>query len=604
MQKTGISYPRQELNAFEYQNVELLDETLKGQRDRALCFIMEIPTDDLMRGFRVRAGLNSWEDVPGTSLDGWYEDHMFNGSTLGQWLSALSKYYLQTKRDDVFNKLTEILDEFEKTIGADGYFYYREEKGENVWHYMYDKMVLGLTDAYVFAGIEKSRDLLSRITDWAILHLSRRRVQPTRQNFVGVFSHEAYDNEWYTLSENLYRAYLATGEDKYREFAKEWAYDTFWDAIRLKQASYWPGLHAYSHVNSLGGAALSYMVTGDRHYYETIENFYNVFEQYEFFAGGGYGPGECLVGDTRRLATMMRAYKWTYEIPCSTWAGFKLGRYLINLTGQSRFGDWLEKQLYNNILAASDMRNSDKRGETFYYGCFAQRGATKFMFHEGWPCCSGTYPLCLTDYVNLLYFYTEDSLYSNLFVSSRVEHVFHGKKVTLTQTSGFPNAWSTRYDIATDGTAEFDFRIRVPRWVKGRVKVLVNGRDLGADQDSAQWGIASMPGSWMCIGGVWNDGDVVEIQMEAELTFVPCDDTDGDFGTFMYGPIVLVAKGVVNGDISVDGRPLAEVFKRRSEDSLVFDVKDNLGRTFTFMPYYDIEQGESLSMYLERTHYL
>ncbi len=249
------------------------------------------------------------------------------------------------------------------------------------------------------------------------------------------------------------------------------------------------------------------------------------------------------------------------------------------------------------------MRNGKKRGETFYYGCFAQRGATKFMFHEGWPCCSGTYPLCLTEYTNLIYFNTQDSLYSNLFVSSKVENIYNGKKVSVTQTSQFPNTFATRYQIETEGTADFDFYIRIPQWVRGTVKVKINGEFICVNSSNEQWGIDSMPGSWMCIGRSWNDGDLVEIELGTDITFVPCDDTNADFGTFMYGPVVLVAKGVVNGDISIDGRDLNEVFVRQSQSSLKFSVTDALNREFTFVPYYEISQGENLSVYMERSHY-
>ena len=41
--------------------------------------------------------------------------------------------------------------------------------------------------------------------------------------------------EWYTLSENLYRAYLATGDARYREFAAVWEYPEYWD-IYLRHA--------------------------------------------------------------------------------------------------------------------------------------------------------------------------------------------------------------------------------------------------------------------------------------------------------------------------------------------------------------------------------
>ena len=36
-------------------------------------------------------------------------------------------------------------------------------------------------------------------------------------------------SEWYTLSENLYRAFLLTGDGFYRDFAALWHYDDFWN---------------------------------------------------------------------------------------------------------------------------------------------------------------------------------------------------------------------------------------------------------------------------------------------------------------------------------------------------------------------------------------
>ena len=120
MVKKGILYPNQKLQAFDYQQVELLDEALKGQRNRAIQFLMNIPVDDLMRGFRVRYGQYTWDNVPGESLGGWYENHRFSGSTFGQWLSALSKYYLQTGQEEVLQRLEDLLIEFEKTIEVDG----------------------------------------------------------------------------------------------------------------------------------------------------------------------------------------------------------------------------------------------------------------------------------------------------------------------------------------------------------------------------------------------------------------------------------------------------------------------------------------------------
>src|SRR5271157_2608631 len=149
-------------------------------------------------------------------------------------------------------------------------------------------MVGGLVDARVYGGNPDALPLLSRITDWAIKNLSRDRV----------FSFNAGqgNTEWYTLSENLYRAYLATGDDKYRRFAEVWEYHDYWDIYARRGDIFAPRpdggrnelYHAYSHVNTLGGAGAAYLVKGEAKYLDTIKNAYDYLQAEQCFATGGY----------------------------------------------------------------------------------------------------------------------------------------------------------------------------------------------------------------------------------------------------------------------------------------------------------------------------
>ncbi len=71
-------------------------------------------------------------------------------------------------------------------------------KKPNARHYVYEKMIGGLVDNYVFTGNKDALKYLSVITDWAIKNLTRERLYGQTAS------------EWYTLSENLYRAYSVT----------------------------------------------------------------------------------------------------------------------------------------------------------------------------------------------------------------------------------------------------------------------------------------------------------------------------------------------------------------------------------------------------------
>ena len=182
-----------------------------------------------------------------------------------------------------------LVTEWGKCLEPDGYFCYSRQP--NAPHYTYDKMMWGLLDAYHYCGNREALQYAGRITDWAIKNLPRIRQ----------LGHTA--TEWYTLSENLYRAYLLTGDPKYRDFAREWEYTEYWDIYarnadlfaRRPDGRQTNSYHAYSHVNTLGGAGAAYLVTGQPRYLDILKNAYDYLQSHETFATGGYGPDEQLL---------------------------------------------------------------------------------------------------------------------------------------------------------------------------------------------------------------------------------------------------------------------------------------------------------------------
>ncbi len=180
-------------------------------------------------------------------------------------------------------------------------------------------MLWGLLDAHAYCGNREALVYLERITDWAIKNLDRsRRVNDTA-------------TEWYTLSENLYRALLATSQVKYREFANVWEYRDYWDIYARDGDIFAPrpdggrntSYHAYSHVNTLGGAGAAYLVTGDRRYLDLLRHAYVFLQQNQCFATGGFGPDEQLLPRARLREKLGETHN-TFETQCGSWATFKL----------------------------------------------------------------------------------------------------------------------------------------------------------------------------------------------------------------------------------------------------------------------------------------
>ena len=388
-----------QIEAFDYRGVTLDGGHPRFMLDEAKDYYLRIPNDDLLKGFRQRAGLTA----PGNDLGGWYSSDTFH--VFGQIVSGLARLYAASGDPACREKVEALLAGWARCIGTDGYFYASAKP--NAPHYIYDKMVGGLVDAYRYCGNRDALESLARITAWAERNLERsRRVGDT-------------STEWYTLSENLYRAYLATGDARYREFAAVWEYPEYWNiyARRADPFAARPGggregaYHAYSHLNTLGGAGSAFLVTGEPRYLDILRNAYGYFHEHQCFATGGYGPDEQILPRDALLARLGTTGN-TFETQCGTWAAFKMVKHLLTLTGDARYGDWAERLLLNAIGASIPM-SAD--GRVMYYSDYNVHGGRKRNNDFGWSCCTGTRPQAVADVCDLVYFHDAENLHINMF---------------------------------------------------------------------------------------------------------------------------------------------------------------------------------------------
>ena len=499
---------------FDYRGVTLDPGPFKKQVDEVRAFYLAIPDDDLLKGFRTRAG----KRAPGKDLGGWYSSDTF--LVFGQIISGLARLHAATADPACGEKANRLIEEWAKCIEPDGYCF--ASRKPNAPHYIYDKMLWGLLDAHAYCENREALGHLGRITDWAIKNLNRsRRVNDTA-------------TEWYTLSENLYRAFLATGEVKYRDFAKVWEYRDYWDIYARDGDIFAPrpdggrntSYHAYSHVNTLGGAGAAYLVTGDRRYLDILRHAYGFLQQSQCFATGGFGPDEQLVPRDRLRDKLGETHN-TFETQCGSWAAFKLAKYLLSYSGDAQYGDWIERLVLNGIGASIPMTRD---GRVFYYSDYSLHGGTKRNTDFGWSCCTGTRPQAVADYTDLVYFRDAGTLYVNLFMPSTVVWKQGGEPVKLTQTTAFPARDEVRLTLTLAKPSEFGIQVRSPGWLAAPIEARVNGEaaDLrGGDRH------------WTGLRRNWQGGDVITLHLPMKLWSSPLDPRRSMPAAVLHGPVVL-----------------------------------------------------------------
>ncbi len=529
------------IEGAEYAHVTLLDSPFRRQRDETLETYLRAPAvDDILHGYRLRAGIPTEAE----GMVGW-------GPSIGQYLGAYAKWYRNTGDRRLKQKATELFRGWCECV----------EKREDLMDcgtYMWEKFLGGFLDLYEYMGMEEVRPWALRITEYA---RKKFRTDIPRDGL----QTEAMRGqiEWYTLPENLFRAWQLFGDAIYREMAEEWLYPYLWDKLAAGDSRSVGPRHAYSHVNSLSSAARAYIVTEDPHYLRVIEKGYEELTTRHIYCTGGYGPGETLFGEdegylgnavlptwdrelteTGKLVyrnfvgkPATRSDAWgSCEVSCCSWAVFKLCNYLLRLTGEARYGDWCEKLLINGTLGQPPIT---ERGQVLYYASYFLDGAIKSyedrrLQHMGqnfvWQCCTGTFPQDTAEYANMIAYFDGRGVYISQLIPAAVDFTAEDAPVTLFSDGDFPVQPEARFRVRVSRPVSFALRVRVPAWATGRNQVRVNGETIRMD---------ITPNTWMTLERLWQDGDEVRLSLPYALRFEQVDAQHPNVVALCYGPLVL-----------------------------------------------------------------
>ena len=523
------------LNEFEYGQVKFQPGPHRAQLEQTHAILMGLDEAGLLRPFRMAAGL----PAPGRDLGGWHSSPTtFGPESFGHWMSALARYYAITGDVATRAKVQRWLELFSATVEPAGGLFKQYKESSTC---MYNKLFCGLEDAYHYAGLERALDVLERLTTAATPYLPGRAYdQKDPRNIC----------ESYIIPEYQFLAWQWGAADRHLEMARHYLHEDFFDPL-ARGENVLAGRHAYSHVNSLCSASKAYLVLGDEKYLKAAINGLAFVEQ-QSWATGGWGPNEAFLpipavdysdpdtGEKKHkeafesLGDCLVRTAYHFETPCGSQAHFKLTRYLLRITKDPRYGDSMERVMYNTVLGALPI---NKFGAAFYQSNYQARAHKEYFDGYGhsieaeWPCCSGTLPQVAADYHVSTYFRDRDGVFVNLYIPSTLRWDQHGNPISLTQSGSYPLADDIALEITTSRPTHCAVRLRIPAWAQAPV-IRINGKKLSNPIRS---------GTFATVQREWKSGDRIDLELPRTLELKAVDAQHPDLVALVCGPLVLFA---------------------------------------------------------------
>lgn len=565
------------LEEFAYGDVTLTSELHEEQLRHCHALLMGLDEDALMKPMRQMSG----QPAPGPELGGWYQYvpdydwHTFDtgfapSATFGQWVSALARMYAINPLPETREKVLRLNRLYAQTITGD---FYAKNRFPT---YCYDKLVCGLIDSHKWVGDPDAFKILEKTTDTALPHFPGKAVEHGQSWRPGTDESWTWD-ESYTIAENLFIAYQRGAGERYRTLGVQYLDDEYYGPLSEGRSNL-AGRHAYSHVNSLSSAMQAYFTLGSEKHLRAAKNAFDMLTA-QSFATGGWGPGELLrAPGSNDVYESLTDNHSSFETPCGAYAHFKLTRYLMRVTRESRYGDSMERMMYNTILGAKPM---DAEGRTFYYSDYTFTGKKVFSDHR-WPCCSGTMPQVAADYRINTYLRDPRGIYINLYIPSTARWTKDGAQISLTQRSEYPFGSSVTFEVASSKAAEFSVNLRIPTWARG-ASFAVNGKRLSGPV---------VPGSFASLRREWKTGDRVEVELPMSTRLEAVDERHPETVALMVGPLVLFA--ITKGAPKVSRQQLLAAKKLGAAK---WQVETSSGAT-TMLPFTEIAD-EQYSTYVK-----
>ena len=282
---------------------------------------------------------------------------------------------------------------------------------------------------------------------------------------------------------------------------------------------------AYEMLSNFNGLVDLYRLTGDRKLLDAVLRAWDDIVQHQLYRTGTVSAMEHFQPEGRLLSLQSSNVGET----CATVTWLQLNWRLLRLTGEARFGQEIERTVYNHLLAAQDANN----GNISYYTAWV--GQKEFT--DAVLCCVSSGPRGISLIPQLTWAVARDAVLINLYTPGRARFEIGGVPVEVSSETTFPSEGHVTLTVNSKRATRFTVRLRVPEWAT-TFEVKTGPRTL-----------TGIPGQMLDVSQVWHGLSTLEIQMDMPTRIWPGTSTYADRALLQRGPQVLALEQSLNPDV-------------------------------------------------------
>jgi len=236
-----------------------------------------------------------------------------------------------------------------------------------------------------------------------------------------------------------------------------------------------------------------------------------------------------------------------YAETCAAAGSIAWNRRMAQLTGEGKYGDVMERTLYNALLAGVSLDGT----RFFYANPLKSDGESHPLEHVSevrfplqrreWydtPCCPPNAARLLSSLGEYLYLVDGDELSVELYAGSSVRTSVGGSPVRVDQTTEYPLDGTVEISVRTDSPVEMTLRPRIPGWCSDP-SIAVDGEAVAPDVERGH----------VELRRTWTDGDTVTLDFPMPVRQVQAHpEVTAAAGrvALQRGPVVYCLEGVDN----------------------------------------------------------